>query len=119
VSHYTFDHDGVQVEYTLTANKILESRDITSVAPQMIRRKLGTALGNPIGDAVGKALRFVLRRLGLQPSYTRFAATGDLQLTRDGNTITRSGELIYEFMYPAPSYREHAQRTSRQRRKTS
>jgi predicted secreted hydrolase len=108
VSRYRFDHDGVQVEYTLTANTILESRDIVSVAPQMIRKRLGTTLGDPIGGAVGKALGFALRRKGIQPSYTRFAATGELRLTRNGQTVDRSGELIYEFMYPGLSYREHA-----------
>jgi hypothetical protein len=108
VSRYTFDHDGVQVEYMLTANKIIESRDLTSVAPQMIRKKLGSTLGNPIGAAVARVVQWVLGLKGIQPSYTRFAATGELRLTRDGQTIDRSGELIYEFMYPGLSYREHA-----------
>jgi len=108
VSRYTFEHDGVQVQYTLTANEILVSRDISSVLSAGISEKIGTTLGEPIGGAVEKAAKFVLRRKGIQPSYTRFAATGELRITRDGQTTDRSGELIYEFMYPGLSYREHA-----------
>jgi hypothetical protein len=108
VSRYSFDHDGTQVVYTLTANTIIESRDAMALAPQMVRQKLGKVLDGLVGGIAVALMRWRFRRQGLQPSYTRFAATGDLQLTRDGNTITRFGELIYEFMYPAPSYREHA-----------
>jgi hypothetical protein len=49
-----------------------------------------------------------LRRAGIRPSYTRFAARGDLVITHNGQTIERSGDLIYEFMYPGLSYKEHA-----------
>jgi hypothetical protein len=108
VSRYTFVHDGIQVEYTLTAKTILESRDALSLAPHMMREKFGQVVGGLVGGVAVALMRRRFRRQGIQPSYTRFAATGDLRLTRDGETIARSGDLIYEFMYPGLSYREHA-----------
>lgn len=40
-------------------------------------------------------------------SYTRYAAHGELSLDTGKEKINRSGELIYEFMYPGESYKGH------------
>ena len=47
---------------------------------------------------------------GIDPSYTRYAATGTLALTEaDGKRTERAGELIYEFMYPGATWKGHLQ----------
>jgi hypothetical protein len=76
-----------------------------------MREKFGEVLGGLVGGVTSALMRRRFRRQGIQPSYTRFAATGDLRFTRDGETEIRSGDLIYEFMYPGLSYREHAQQS--------
>lgn len=44
VSRYTFEHDGTHVTYTLSEDKVLESRGGLAQAPAMIRARLGKPL---------------------------------------------------------------------------
>ena len=51
--------------------------------------------------------RFVTKAAGIDPAYTRYTATGSLILSEGTETMERSGELIYEFMYPGSSFKGH------------
>ncbi|MEA4944423.1 MAG: lipocalin-like domain-containing protein [Propionicimonas sp.] len=107
-SRYTFDRDDVQVVYTLTEETIIESRDMLVLIPQTLEKKLGKAVGGALGKAAAAVIGSVLGRQGIRPSYTRFTGTGELEITQGTETVSRSGDLIYEFMYPAPTYRVEA-----------
>jgi hypothetical protein len=88
VAHYTFEHDGTTVDYTLTANREIDVADQYKTLPEQARAAFD--------------------KLGLAPSYARYAATGDLRITRGEQTTERSGELIYEYMFPgAVPFQEH------------
>lgn len=106
VSQYTFDNDGTRVVYTLRQNTVIESRDAFRIAPQMMRAKFGDVLGRIIGPMIIGVMKRRFAKQGIRPSYTRFGATGALEFSRDGELITRSGDLIYEFMYPGLEYRK-------------
>lgn len=84
--HYIFENDGKKVDYTLKMGKILENNGVKNIKG---------------------ARKFVIKAMGLNPSYTRYSATGDLILTTGNNEIKRSGNLIYEFMYPGETYKGH------------
>ena len=85
--HYVFSNDGKTAEYTLKEHEIIECNG---------RNNIG---------AVARGLSKVA---GINPAYTRYSATGDLVLTEaDGSCIERSGELIYEFMYPGSDFAAH------------
>ena len=87
ITRFTCNNSGKDIEYTLTANKELETVDSYHAAPEAIRAT-------------------IFDKMGLRPSYTRYLASGDLVI-KDGNeTIERSAELIYEFMYPGKSYKD-------------
>lgn len=83
---YTFKNDGKRVDYTLQVKKILETMGSKNLP--LVRR-------------------LALSALGMNLSYTRYLADGELTLNIDGETIERSGELIYEFMFPGDSYKGH------------
>jgi hypothetical protein len=88
VSKYSFDHDGTYVDYRLSVDEVIEATDAYHSLPEQARAAFD--------------------RLGLQPSYSRYSASGALTISRNGETTERSGKLIYEFMYPGASpYREH------------
>lgn len=81
-SKYTFDVNGKHIEYELEERKVLESQNAKA-------RKMPA-------PAV-----LMLKLKGLDPSYVRYEATGDLTVTEGGKeTLHRDGALIYEFMYP-------------------
>lgn len=84
--HYTFQSGDKTLEYTLTQKTILDNIVPAKDMPMPVR--------------------IMFKTMGLQPSYARYQAQGDLTLTQPGKTkLKRSGELIYEFMYPGVSYR--------------
>lgn len=84
---YTFSKGGKTLEYTVNAKQKLEVNSV-----------------RPLGNGVKKATRGMM---GLQPSYVSFEGVGDLALSEAGQTKRQSGNLIYEFMYNAKSYKEH------------
>lgn len=86
VSRYVFNQGSKKVEYTLAADKILQSEDAYRLVPEQTR----TAFD----------------QMGMHPSYSRYLATGDLEIANGDETVRRSGQLIYEFMYPGRTYRE-------------
>lgn len=86
LSKYTFKNADCHVEYTLQSNETLHIQDGYDEAPA--------------------SLKVLYDHMGLKPSYIRFLGTGTLKLTDKKGTIERSGELIYEFMYPGSSYKK-------------
>lgn len=44
-------------------------------------------------------MKAVFDKLGISPSYIRYAAKGDLQITENGKTQGGTGDVIYEFAY--------------------
>jgi predicted secreted hydrolase len=86
--HYTFKNKGKQVDYSLRVKKIIEASGYRNApAP----------------------LKLALNLMGIKPSYSRYLATSELILKDETETINRSGELIYEFMFPGNSYQGHFQ----------
>ena len=84
--HYSFENDGKQVDYTLKVKKVLENTGIKNLPA---------------------ARKLVIGFLGISPSYTRYLASGELVFKNGDEAINRSGELIYEFMFPGNSYKGH------------
>ena len=96
-SHYTFRNGAKQVEYTLTWNKIIENTSAKDT------KKLNFAAW------------FFSKILGLNPSYTRYSAMGHLKITEASKEpIERSGELIYEYMFPGKMYKVNYTETHRE-----
>lgn len=88
VSQYHFEADGKTVDYTLSADREIDVADQYNSLPAPARAAFD--------------------KLGLAPSYARYDATGDLTLTTGNETVERSGELIYEYMFPgAVPFAEH------------
>lgn len=84
-SRYTFCDGVKQVEYTVTENKVLEN--------------------TLASERLSFLILLLFKALGMNPSYTRYAATGTLRITEAGRgPIERTGRLIYEFMYPGKSF---------------
>ncbi|WP_258087921.1 lipocalin-like domain-containing protein [Weissella fangxianensis] len=80
VSNYIFkNHDGTEVEFRVEAKEEIEIRDMYGDAQPEIRQRF---------DAIG-----------LKPAYVRYFAKGSLTLAIDGQTITESGDMIYEYPY--------------------
>jgi len=87
VIKYLFESGGRKVEYTLSVEQELESRDAFSMAP--------------------KIAQLLFRIKKLHPSTARYFAKGDMKIIDGNQIIERSGNLIYEFVYMGNSYREH------------
>lgn len=79
---YTYENNGTKVEYTLRWTDEIEVRDVKTL---MID-------ANPKMEAAFK-------KLGMNPSYLRYAAQGHLKITKDGKTTESDGDVIYEFAY--------------------
>ncbi|MDO4554512.1 MAG: hypothetical protein Q4B70_05125 [Lachnospiraceae bacterium] len=74
------------MEYTVTEDKILENTVPANDMPMPVR--------------------LLIKSLGLQPSYSRYQATGKLVMSEAGKElVNREGQLIYEFMYPSKSFK--------------
>lgn len=80
-SRYEFENDDKKVVYTITEEAILEN--------------------TTMGKAMPLKTRIALKAIGLNPSYARYSGTGTLIISEKVNDeFERSGELIFEFMYP-------------------
>ena len=85
-SKYTFMNMNKKVECTLKVKDELEIKDPYSSAPLL--------------------KKVIMKLLGLRPSYARYFAQGDVVIAGSENTIERSTDLIYEFVYLGKSYKE-------------
>ena len=85
---YTFENGGKTVEYTINSDAELEVRDEYKIAAETTQ-------------AVYDALQ-------MQPSYTRYSATGELIIKEGADEIKASSSLIYEMVYSTKEYKELA-----------
>ena len=86
ILHYTFENNGKTIDYMLKMQEILENRGAKNIK---------------------RAQKLMLKAMGINPSYARFSAIGDLTLKIGEEEIKRSGNLIYEFMFPGETYKKH------------
>lgn len=85
---YTLTQGKRKLVYTIRQQEELESRDAGAQMP--------------------KALLKVLELKDLHPSTTRNFAHGKMTYTDEsGTTVTREGDMIYEFVYMGMNYRAH------------
>lgn len=86
--HYTYENHKMKVDYTLKMVDTIESYGKNNFPA---------------------AIKLVAKMMGMdKASYNRYSATGDLVIHEDGKEdIRRSGNLIYEFMYPGASFKGH------------
>lgn len=103
---YTFDNDGAHVVYELGVTRVIEAVDVASQVRTAIRTRLGAMAARLLGGFIMRRLAKQFEKQGVQPSYARYVGSGTLDATLPGaQTIHRTGELIYEFMYPAKTFR--------------
>ena len=77
---YTFEQGDQKLTYTLESKKIIEAQGFKN---QPLR------------------MRIIAKKLtGTNLSYSRYLGLGSLVWQRNGETIERSHELIYEIMFP-------------------
>lgn len=79
VIHYRFSQGNQSVDYTLSQQSELESRDAAAGLPKLIVS--------------------AMKLKGLRPSTTRNFATGTMTYDSGDQTVTRTSDLIYEFVY--------------------
>ncbi|WP_270335110.1 lipocalin-like domain-containing protein [Ligilactobacillus acidipiscis] len=79
-SEYTFKNkDGQTVKFTTEWKQELEIRDMYWKAPAEVKERYD--------------------KMGIQPGYMRYYADGTLSFEKDGQTVTESGDMIYEYNY--------------------
>lgn len=90
--------DGVTtVDFAIEWREIIEVRDTYGASAD--KDRYGTS---------GDEDRRRYDRLGIQPTYMRYYATGELTVTGSEGTVTETGDMIYEFNYPGrPDPRAH------------
>ncbi len=86
ITEFTFEDGGKKLEFTLKVLQEIHMIDSYSMMSEPVRKQLD--------------------QMGIQPTYARLSANGAMRLTGAGAPIERSGELIYEFVYMAKSYKE-------------
>jgi hypothetical protein len=108
-SRYVFDNEMGHAEYTLREESVIESMDVRNAVAGKLKSKLGKTLAKWVTPLLVKWSSRKMAAKGLNPSYARYSGHGELKLTpAEGQPVEREGSLIYEFMYPGLSYREHA-----------
>lgn len=83
---YTFTQNQEKVEYIIDQQSELESRDAYASVPTIMKP--------------------LLKIKGLHPSTTRNIALGTMKYTDGTKQITRTGEMIYEFIYMGTAVKE-------------
>ncbi|WP_293824716.1 lipocalin-like domain-containing protein [uncultured Brevundimonas sp.] len=95
VSRYAFRDGDTTVTFVIEWLELIEFRDVYGATDD----RYGMS---------GEANRKAYDAKGIQPTYMRYYAKGDLAITRAGETETVSGDMIYEFNYPGkPDPRAH------------
>ena len=79
--HYTFTQDDMAVEYKIFDPKEINLINVYGMASDEQKKQF---------DA-----------MGLQPTYTRYLASTELKITRDGKTEVIDGSMLYEINYAA------------------
>lgn len=83
---YTFTDGSKRAKYTIAQRYELEARDATARLP--------------------KPMRAVLKLIGLHPSTSRNFATGTLEYDDGKQSFSRTGDMIYEFVYVGATVKE-------------
>lgn len=78
-SYYQFNNEDSQAEFDITWKDEIEIRDMYGNSSKVAQAQF---------DA-----------MGIQPQYIRYYPSGTLKLTKNGKTLTQSGNLIYEYNY--------------------
>lgn len=76
---YVFRKNGVTARYRLKAENTIEAKGKNNLSPSM---------------------KLAMKFMKIQASYSRYAATGHLELQSSGDPIVRDNALIYEIMCP-------------------
>lgn len=87
---YILEQGDKKVTYTIHQKYELEARDAGSQMPHFLLK--------------------ILEMKGLHPSTTRNFASGKLEYCDGQQTITREGDMIYEFVYMSTDYRSHMEK---------
>lgn len=100
-SHYLFDNGSEQVEFNIEWNDILETRDTYGNAPANQEEAMERAKKVGLTDMqkVVGGTKEMYDKAGIQPTYMRFFAEGNVKLTKNGVTSESSGNMIYEYNY--------------------
>lgn len=85
VTKYHFEKDGKVAEFLLTAKEVLFSDDRH--------------------NRYSPALQKELDEMGFCWTYMHYLGSGELTLTKNGNTIKRIGDMIYELSYFGKNYK--------------
>jgi hypothetical protein len=83
---YLYENNGTKLTYTLCEKEVLECQGMKNL------------------PLVGKMLG---KKMGMDLSYSRYLADGEMILETPEEKIERKGELIYEMMYPGNSFEGH------------
>jgi hypothetical protein len=83
---YEFSTGGQTVKYTIKEHDIMEAQGL-KVLPLPVQ--------------------LLAKKMKMNVAYSRFAATGELLMDNGSEKISRSGELINEFMYPGETFKGH------------
>lgn len=96
-TRYRF-HDGdTAVEFAIEWHEILEVRDTYGASADQDKYGMSSTQDKQRYDA-----------MGIQPTYMRYYATGELTITDPERSVTEAGDMIYEFNYPGrPDPRAH------------
>ena len=76
---YTFKQNAVEMEYTISSPKEINTIDIYGMVPWFVK--------------------LIFRFTRKQPTYTRYLASTELKITRNGKTETTHDTMLYEFNY--------------------
>lgn len=87
ILHYEMQHGDIHLTYDLESEAILEAQGMKNV---------------PF------PVRMISRKYGMEDlSYSRYSGKGALVMEESGERVERSGELIYEFMFPGKTCKEY------------
>lgn len=100
-SHYVFDNGDSTAEFNVTWEDILETRDTYGDAPANQEEAVERAKRAGITDMqkVVGGTKEMYDKSGIQPTYMRFFAKGDVKITKKDSVTESAGTMIYEYNY--------------------
>lgn len=100
-SHYIFDNGDSIAELNIRWDDILETRDTYGDAPANQKEALEQARRVGITDIqkVVGGTKELYDRAGIQPTYMRFFARGNIKITKNKIITESAGTMIYEYNY--------------------
>lgn len=100
-SQYIFDNGDCTAELNIKWQDILETRDTYGDAPANQTEAMERAKRAGITDMqkVVGGTKEMYDKAGIQPTYMRFFAEGDIKITKNGIVTESKGNMIYEYNY--------------------